>query len=82
MIAEKRRRIEEQLWSIHEAAIGDYLETVEIDGKTIERSKRISELPREMQQNIERITIDGRGRAVPHLYSKLAVGVSHEHESN
>ena len=77
MIAEKRRRIEEQLWSIHEAAIGDYLETVEIDGKTIERSKRISELPREMQQNMERITIDSRGRAV-----KLAVGVSHEHESN
>jgi hypothetical protein len=62
LIAEKRRRIEEQLWSIHEAAIGDYLETVEIDGKTIERSKRISELPREMQQNIEKITIDGRGR--------------------
>jgi hypothetical protein len=62
LIAEKRRRIEEQFWAIHEAAIGDYLETVEIDGKTIERSKRISELPREMQQNIEKITIDGRGR--------------------
>jgi hypothetical protein len=71
LIAEKRRRIEETLWNIHEAAIGDYLETVEIDSKIIERPKRISELPREMQQNIERITIDGRGRAVPQLYSKL-----------
>jgi Terminase small subunit len=72
LIAEKRRRIEETLWNIHEAALGDYLETVEIDGKIIERPKRISELPREMQQNIEKITIDGRGRAVPQLYSKLA----------
>jgi len=60
------------LWNIHEAAMGDYLETVEIDGKIIERAKRISELPREVQQNIEKITIDGRGRAVPQLYSKLA----------
>jgi hypothetical protein len=71
LIAEKRRRIEEMLWSVHEAAIGDYLETVEIDSKIIERPKRISELPREMQQNIERITIDGKGRVVPQLYSKL-----------
>jgi len=43
--------------------MGDYLETVEMDGKIIERPKRISELPRE-------VPIDGRGRAVP--YSKLA----------
>jgi hypothetical protein len=38
LIAEKRRRIEEQLWAIHEANIGDYFETVEVakvdrDGK-------------------------------------------------
>jgi hypothetical protein len=71
LVVEKRRRIEETLWSIHEAAIGDYLETVEIDGKTIERPKRISDLPREIQQSIEKIVIDGRGRAVPQLYSKL-----------
>ena len=37
-IAEKRRRIEQQLWAIHEANIGDYFETVEVakvdrDGK-------------------------------------------------
>jgi hypothetical protein len=72
LIAEKRRRIEETLWNIHEDAIGDYLERVEIDGKIIERPKRLSELPRELQQNIEKITIDGRGRAVPQLCSKLA----------
>ena len=73
LIAEKRRRIEETLWSIHEAAIGDYVETTEIDGKTIERPKHISELPRELQQNIEKITVLPNGRAVPQLYSKLAV---------
>ena len=67
LIPEKRRRIEEALWNVHAAAIGDYLETVEIDGKIIERPKRISELPRERQQNIEKIAIDGRGRAVPQL---------------
>ena len=61
-----------QTGNIHEAAIGDYLETVEIDGKIIERLKRISELPREMQQNIEKIAIDGKGQVVPQLYSKLA----------
>jgi hypothetical protein len=72
LIAEKRRRIEEMLWSIHEAAIGDYLETVETDGKTIERPNRISDLPREIQQNIEKIVFDGPGRAVPQLYPKLA----------
>jgi hypothetical protein len=72
LIAEKRRRIEETLWSIHEAAIGDYVETTEIDGITIERPKHISELPRELQQNIEKITLLPNGRAVPQLYSKLA----------
>ncbi len=72
LVVEKRRRIEERLWSMHEAAIGDYLETTEIDGKTIERPKQISELPRELQQNIEKITVLPNGRTVPHLYSKLA----------
>jgi hypothetical protein len=38
LIAEKRRRIEETLWTIHEADIGDFFETVEVaksdkDGK-------------------------------------------------
>ena len=72
LIAEKRRRIEQTLWSIHEANIGDYFETHEIDGKTIERPKHLADLPAEIRKNIEKITIDGRGRAVPQLYSKLA----------
>src|SRR5215472_17490514 len=72
LIAEKRRRIEETLWSMHEADIGDYFETHDIDGKTIEQPKRLSDLPPELRKNIEKITIDGRGRALPQLYSRLA----------
>jgi hypothetical protein len=72
VLTEKRKRIEEMLWAIHEADIGDYFETYEIDGKTIERPKRLADLPIEIRKNIEKITIDGRGRAVPQLYSKLA----------
>jgi hypothetical protein len=72
VLAEKRKRIEEMLWAIHEADIGDYFETREIDGKTIEGPKRLADLPTEIRKNIEKITIDGRGRAVPQLYSKLA----------
>jgi hypothetical protein len=40
LVAEKRQRIEEALWNIHEADIGDYFETHDIDGKTIEQPKR------------------------------------------
>jgi len=29
-------------------------------------------LPAEIRKNIEKITIDGKGRALPQLYSKLA----------
>src|SRR5215469_8437634 len=72
LIEEKRRRIEETLWNFHEADIGDYFEARDIDGKTIEQPKRLSDLPPEIRKNIEKITIDGRGRAVPQLYSKLA----------
>jgi hypothetical protein len=71
LIAEMRKRIEERLRPIHESAIGDYLETTEVDGTIIERLKCLSDLPREIQQNIKKIVIDGRGRAVPQLYSKL-----------
>jgi hypothetical protein len=72
LVVEKRHRIEKTLWSMHEADIGDYFETHEIDGKTIERPKRLADLPEEIRKNIEKITIDGKGRAVPQLYSKLA----------
>jgi hypothetical protein len=33
---------------------------------------RLADLPPEIRKNIEKITIDARGRAVPQLYSKLA----------
>jgi terminase small subunit-like protein len=72
LIAEKRRRIEEQLWAIHGADISDYFETIDIDGKTIERPKRLSDLPPEISKNIEKIAISANGRLVPQLYSKLA----------
>jgi hypothetical protein len=72
LVVEKRRRIEETLWSMHEADIGDYFETHEVDGKTIERPKHLTDLPAEIRKNIEKILIDGRGHAVPQLYSKLA----------
>jgi hypothetical protein len=72
LIAEKRQRIEGQLWAIHEADIGEYFESYEIDGKTIEQPKRLKDLPTEVRRNIEKVVIDGRGRAVPQLYSKLA----------
>jgi hypothetical protein len=72
LIAEKRRRIEEMLWSMHEVDIGDYFETHEIDGKTFEGPKRLADLPTEIRKNIEKITIDGKGRAMPQLYSKVA----------
>jgi hypothetical protein len=71
LIAEKRRRIEEMLWAIHEADIGDYFETHEIDGKTIERPKRLTDLPPEVRKAIEHVQVDARGNAVPQLYSKL-----------
>jgi hypothetical protein len=75
-IAEKRSRIEERLWAIHEAAIGDYLEKHTVtkdDGTiiTIERPKPITDLPREVQQNIEKISVSASGKLVPQLYSKI-----------
>jgi hypothetical protein len=89
LIAEKRRRIEETLWSIHEADIGEFFETYEIaktdkngnietdaNGNMLtiekERPRKLSNIPAEIRRNIEKVTIDGKGRAVPQLYSKLA----------
>jgi hypothetical protein len=89
LIAEKRRRIEETLWSIHEADIGEFFETYEIaktdkngnietdaNGNMLtiekERPRKLSNIPAEIRRNIEKVTIDGKGRAIPQLYSKLA----------
>ena len=89
LVVEKRRRIEEQLWAIHEADIGEFFETYEVaktdkngnietdeNGKMVtiekERPRRLSNIPAEMRRNIEKVTIDGKGPAMPQLYSKLA----------
>ncbi len=74
LIAEKRRRIEAQLWAIHEADIGDCFETIEVakskDGKvqtyeagkmlTVkkQRAKLLSDLPPELRKAIEDVTVD------------------------
>ena len=88
-IAEKRARLEEALWNIHEADVGDLFETYEVietdkDGRiqsdadgniTTQRKQRprlLSDLPPEIRKNIEKVTIDAKGRAVPVLYSKIA----------
>ena len=89
LVVEKRRRIEEQLWAIHEADIGEFFETYEVaktdkngnietdeNGNMVtiekERPRRLSNIPAEMRRNIEKVTIDGKGPAMPQLYSKLA----------
>jgi hypothetical protein len=45
------------LWAIHEADIGDYFESHEVDGKVIDRPKRLADLPSEIRKNIERIAM-------------------------
>lgn len=83
LIAEKRQRIEQQLWAVHEA---DYFETVEVaktkDGKAAtdetgkmltvkkQRPKLINDLPLEARKLIEDVTVDRNGNFVPRLYSK------------
>jgi hypothetical protein len=88
LIAEKRHRIEEQLWAIHEANVKSFFETYEqqtinknsqlntdengrIQTERRERPRLISDLPDEIAQLIEDVTIDSKGRVVPKLYSKL-----------
>jgi hypothetical protein len=86
LIAEKRQRIEGQLWAIHEADIGDYFETYEAaktkdgqlatdqDGKMLtvrkQRAKLINDLPPESRKLIEDVTVDRHGNFIPKLYSK------------
>jgi hypothetical protein len=70
-ISAKRKRLEERLWSIHEADIGNYIETVTINGKTVERTKLLSDIDPEHRKNIEKIAFTGNGRIVPILHSSL-----------
>ncbi len=64
----KRKRIEEKLWSIHEADIGDYFETTPTGE---EKPKRLSDMSPEIRRNIEKITIDAKGRIFPQLHNSL-----------
>jgi hypothetical protein len=85
-IIEKRRMLEEQLWSVMEADIGDFFETYEAaktnrDGKPEtdqgkmlpvrkQRAKLINDLPPESRKLIEDFTVDRHGNFIPKLYSK------------
>ena len=82
IIAAKRARLEEQLWSIHEADIGQYFESYDAPGRDHEgrpttenmprmRPKLLSDLDPEIRKNIEDLVPDGRGRLIPKLYSKI-----------
>ena len=88
VLAEKRKRIEERLWAIHEADIGDFFErydkevtdkngNIETDEKgavlrqACERPKLLAALSPEKAKLIEDVTVDGKGRLIPKLYSKL-----------
>jgi hypothetical protein len=82
LIAEKRQRIEEQLWAVLEADIGDTvkvnregnIETDEV-GKALtvkkQRPRLLSYLPPDLRKTIEHVQVDARGNVVPQLYSKL-----------
>src|SRR5262249_37089532 len=86
LIAEKRRRLEEALWNIHEADPGMLWETYEAaktkDGKLAtdqkgkmltvrkQRAKLINDLPLEARKLIEDVTVDRNGNVIPKLYSK------------
>ncbi len=66
-IREKRRRLEEALWSQHEADIGDYFEQTP---NGIEQPKKLSDMSPDIRRNIEKIVIDAKGRIFPQLYNK------------
>jgi hypothetical protein len=68
LVSEKRKRIEERLWSIHESDIGDYF-TETANG--VEQPKRLSEMSPDIRKNIEKIIPDSKGRLIPQLYNRM-----------
>ncbi len=87
LISAKRQRIEERLWSIHEASIKSFFEgydevtkskdnnadgEITVETTPKERPRRLVDLPDEIAALVEDVTIDSKGRAIPKLYSKLA----------
>ena len=80
-VAEKRIRIEESLWAIHEADPLDYFESYDAPARdhtgqpTDEMTKRqrpklLEDIDPAARKLIEHMVPDGRGRYVPQLYSK------------
>jgi hypothetical protein len=86
-IAEKRQRLEEQLWAIAESDLGDFFETVEVAksdkggletdqaGKMLtvkkQRPKLLSDLSPESRKLIEEVSVDRNGNFIPRLYSRV-----------
>jgi terminase small subunit-like protein len=85
-IVEERRKLQEQLWGMHEANIKDFFEQyaeprhtrnpkVDENGRPVarvrERPRLLTEVPPELAALIEDVTIDRKGRAVLKLYNKL-----------
>ncbi len=66
-IRSKRQRLEEALWSQHEADIGDYFEQT---AAGVEQPKRLADLDPAVRRNIEKVVIDAKGRIFPQLYNK------------
>ncbi len=64
----KRQRIEEKLWSIHEADIGDYFETSPTGE---EKPKRLADLDPAIRRNIQKVIIDAKGRVFPQLHDAM-----------
>jgi len=77
--AEKRAKIEEQLWGMAEADIGAYFERYETEATETTpsqikmRPKLLDDLDPESRKLIESVELDSRGRLIPQLYSKLQV---------
>ncbi len=66
-IRSKRQRLEEALWSQHEADIGDYFEQTP---NGIEQPKKLADMSPDIRKNIEKVIIDAKGRIFPQLYNK------------
>ncbi len=87
LVSDKRKRLEESLWAMHEANIKDFFEGYDevtnikdgnnnseiiVETTPKERPRRLVDLPDEIAALVEDVTIDSKGRVIPKLYSKLA----------
>ena len=68
LIVEKRQRIEEQLWAIHEANIQDFF-TTEADLNPTETSSNLGEIANNPDQ--QKVAVSPRARVVPRPLTEL-----------